>query len=141
MKPARVLAYGAFAVAAATSASCSRLEPAAADPLAGTAWRLAEIEGGQPLPGITVSAEFDKGSVGGSAGCNRYGASYELDGERFRVGDIQLTLRACVEPEGAMDQEQKFVRLLASAERYELTGGMLRMFEQDTETLVFRPED
>jgi heat shock protein HslJ len=50
-------------------------------------WALVSPEG--------PSATFTDGKVGGSAGCNQFGASYTQDGKALTIGDIVSTQMAC----------------------------------------------
>jgi heat shock protein HslJ len=44
---------------------------------------------------VGPTATFSDGKVGGSAGCNRFGASYTQDGDALTIGDIVSTQMAC----------------------------------------------
>jgi heat shock protein HslJ len=68
------------------------------------------------LPGSEVSARFgNDGKVVGSAGCNHYGADYNLNGTALSVSPPISTKMYCGEPEGIMEQEARFLELLGSA--------------------------
>jgi heat shock protein HslJ len=73
------------------------------------------------LADTEITAEFDKGrgEISGSGGCNTYIASYEIDGDTFSISKLAWTERACLSPEGIMEQEQEFLSLLADAESFE----------------------
>ncbi len=74
----------------------------------------------QVLDGTKITATFDKGEgeVSGSGGCNTYFASYEIDGNNLSISNLAWTERACLSPAGVMEQEQKFLSLLADAESF-----------------------
>ncbi len=105
------------------------------DPLEGTSWQLVAIEGQSPV--ADAGASFDGEIVGGSTGCNDYGASYQVDGNQIEIGEIALTEMACIEPEGAMDQERRFVELLSAVDGYRLEDESLRLLRADREVLIF----
>ena len=65
--------------------------------LEGTSWRAILIADEEPAPANPVSLALDGGRVEGNTGCNSYGADAELDGGRLVVGEVQMTLAACVE--------------------------------------------
>ncbi|WP_067075989.1 META domain-containing protein [Methanoculleus horonobensis] len=89
--------------------------------LAGTSWTLDSYldENGTfvpVLPGTEVTAAFSPdGKVTGSAGCNGYGGDYQIDGTSLSVSSLVQTLKLCLEPEGIMEQEARFIDLLGSA--------------------------
>jgi putative lipoprotein len=51
------------------------------------------------------SATFADGHMGGSSGCNTYGAPYTLHGETLRIGDVVSTQMACAPPRDAVERE------------------------------------
>ncbi len=77
----------------------------------------------------------------GSSGCNSFGASYRINGDEIEIREIESTLMACIEPEGAMGQEQRFVTLLSASERYRIAGGQLQLMGSEGVWLVFDPQD
>jgi len=102
--------------------------------LDGTKWTLTEyVHDGLPrqiLPGTTVTLFFtDEGSIGGSAGCNSYFGSYELEGTRISIGSIGQTLMACMEP-GVMEQEYLYLSLLSDV--VSVTAGSDTLSFQDS---------
>jgi len=121
--------------------SCQGIGRVAADPLDGTSWLLASIEGGAPLPGTEITAVFDAGSVHGSSGCNNFGGSYRVSGDEIEIREIQSTLMACLVPEGATDQEQRFLALLSTSESYRLANGQLRLLHSGRVSLEFIPQE
>ena len=87
-----------------------------------------------------ITAEFvsSEGTVKGSAGCNSYFGSYEVDGSQLSIpGPIGATEMYCAEPEGVMDQEQQYLITLQLAESYGIDGDELRI-NCGTQVLVFK---
>ena len=85
--------------------------------LEGTDWRVTAYNNGRQavvsvLEGTELTASFGEGAVNGSAGCNRYRASLDADGDRVRIGPAAATRRLCAKPEGVMEQEAAFLRAL-----------------------------
>lgn len=101
--------------------------------LSGSSWILTSFEtGGEEtlaLPDSTVTLEFEAArQAGGNAGCNYYGSDYEVEENRLSFGLIESTVMAC-EDEALMDQEQRFLAALESADEFELAeeGNQLRI--------------
>ena len=91
------------------------------------------------LEGSETTAIFngDDRQVSGSAGCNTYFGDYEAKKNELSISMLAWTARACVEPEGVMEQEQKYLSALQAAESYTIEGGELQIFCGD-QVLVFR---
>jgi heat shock protein HslJ len=87
---------------------------------------------GSPLPGTRITARFaDDGSVSGSTACNVYRGSYSVDGEAIAIGPPASTRKACLSPEGVMEQEAAYLAALPTAVRYRLEGNSLDLFAAD----------
>jgi heat shock protein HslJ len=71
--------------------------------------------------GITAEFVGSEGTVKGSAGCNSYSGSYEVeDGQLSIPGPMAVTMMHCADPEGAMEQEQEYLEILQAAESYSI---------------------
>jgi len=93
----------------ALAASCAQAPPPASDPegpptVAGTSW--VSAGGGAHAPTIV----FEDARASGSAGCNRWFASYGATGEALEFGDVGLTRMMC--PPEQMEIERAFVTTL-----------------------------
>ena len=109
-------------------------------PLAGTSWILTSLDGAGLLQETTVTLDFvDEMTAGGSAGCNSYNTTYEVNGIRISFGATAVSLRACSEP--VMDQEQSYLQALEDAKFYQVTdAGLLWLFDDNTTLLAeFEP--
>ena len=73
------------------------------------------------------SATFSNGTVSGSTGCNRYTASYTVDGSELEIGDIATTNMACPPPADAV--ERKFLAALERVEDWRIEDGELVLGE------------
>jgi heat shock protein HslJ len=127
------------------------LPEAAQPPLEGPTWLLLSIVGarqieGEPVPwpepvwlveGTEITLAFEGGTVSGSAGCNDYGAAYTLDGTSLEFGDIAATEKACLTPEGVMDQEQRYLGALEDVTDYRISGTLLWLWTKDRRALAF----
>jgi heat shock protein HslJ len=90
-----------------------------------------------PIDGSSLTAEFgEDGNVSGSAGCNSYSGTYEISGETVEFGEMISTLMACIEPEGIMEQEADFFNAMKNAERFQLQGDLLVLFDSQGNRLV-----
>ncbi|MDK2916462.1 MAG: hypothetical protein PWR25_1019 [Euryarchaeota archaeon] len=135
-----------IALACIVTAGCTggTSTPGASAGLAGTSWTLDSYldENGTliaVLPGTEVTAAFGTdGRVTGSAGCNSYGGDYRLEGTSLSISPIEQTLKFCLEPEGIMEQEARFVDLLGSAAGYRIENGRLVITDAEgADVLVF----
>jgi heat shock protein HslJ len=108
--------------------------------LEGTLWKLdgylnSQGEWVSVLPGTGVTAKFDAGQVGGSAGCNQYFGGYELSGNSLTFGVIAVTEMYCA-PEALMDQESEYLAALESAASYWIADGQLQIANAGGETVL-----
>ncbi|MFC2035082.1 DUF4382 domain-containing protein [Chloroflexota bacterium] len=77
---------------------------------------------------ITTEFLSSEGTVKGSAGCNSYFGSYEVEGGQLSIpGPIGATEMYCMEPEGVMDQEQQYLTILGAAESYKIEDDKLQI--------------
>lgn len=98
--------------------------------MVGPTWALTTLEGEPVLAGTFVTAQFgEDGSVGGSAGCNTYSASYELDGNKLSIGPAMSTMMAC-EPQ-VTAQEGAYLAMLDSVASYKVEGENLSLYDAD----------
>lgn len=101
--------------------------------LAGTSWTVISYNNGQQavtsvIIGTELTATFgEDGQLTGSAGCNDYSVSYEVDGDSISFGPSIGTLKECAEPEGIMAQEQQYLTALTTAATYQIRGGRLEL--------------
>ena len=82
------------------------------------------------LTDTRITAEFvsSEGAVKGSAGCNSYSGSYEVEDSQLSIpGPIAVTEMYCMEPVGVMDQEQQYLEILQTAESYSVENGELQI--------------
>ena len=112
----------------------------AIDPLDGTSWKLVSYHGADVIAEQGLTAQFENETVSGSAGCNSYGGTYQVDGETIQIKDIISTLMACTEPQGVMEQEAGFLGDLTNAQTFHLVNGQLEIVSSTGETLTFSPQ-
>jgi len=89
--------------------------------LEGTSWVLSSFNDGSGafanlISDTEITAEFGAdGSLTGSAGCNTYNASYEIEGGNINIGPSVTTRMMCQEPEGVMEQECAYLAALENS--------------------------
>ena len=90
------------------------------------------------LVGTEITARFNssEGLVRGSAGCNNYCGKYTTDGNFLEIEELEYTEMACLEPDGVMEQEGKYLGMLLDAERFEVTENELQVITGD-DVLIF----
>jgi heat shock protein HslJ len=69
--------------------------------------------------------ENTEGGVSGSAGCNNFFGSYEVNGTDIAIGPLNSTRKACGGPAGVMEQEQQFLSALETASTFQFVGERL----------------
>jgi heat shock protein HslJ len=110
--------------------------------LEGTTWRLdALVEGGGPDGSVSSvleepTLELAGGQVTGDTGCNQFGGSYELEGERLRVGQLDQTLIGCDEALSA--QETHVIGVLQADPTVRIEGPTLVLTAEDERGLIYR---
>jgi DNA segregation ATPase FtsK/SpoIIIE-like protein len=77
---------------------------------------------GDCAPGDRVALFFEQpGKLGGTGGCNGYGADYQVEGNTLAVGAVVSTLMACAD-EAVNQQEQQYFRAIQAAGEYQLSA-------------------
>jgi heat shock protein HslJ len=99
------------------------------EPLAGTSWRLTELNGRPPvaLPGGGApTLEFAQGEAraSGNGGCNQFNGPFTQDGASVHFGPLVSTRRACADP-SANAQETAYLRALETATSVSVAGDEL----------------
>lgn len=118
-------------------ATLQGLEPAE---LFNTDWEVVYYNNGAQavvsvLDGTSMTAVFgDDDSLSGNAGCNTYGAGFEVDGESMTIEQPISTRIACAQP--IMDQEFAYLQALTQAATFELGEDTLTLHAADGALLV-----
>jgi heat shock protein HslJ len=104
--------------------------------LEGTLWQLVSYANEQGalidvLLDAEITAEFSDGQLAGSAGCNRYSASYSLKGSAIAFGPVAATRMMCATPDGIMEQEHGYLVALGLAAAYQIDGDSLELVDAD----------
>jgi heat shock protein HslJ len=109
----------------------------------GTIWTLTSfiVEGNEssPIPGTTITASFENGTISGNAGCNQYFGPYTVVNEISIGGEDKLlgmTMMLCSEP--IMDQEAQYTDILVNVTAYTIEENQLTLSTEDNRTLVYQ---
>ena len=111
------------------------------DVLPGTVWYLTAMgpvsNPAPAVPGHLVTIEFGTdNTAGGSAGCNSYGGTYQVQDGTITFSNLNSTLMAC-EDAALMDQETRYLIALSTAGGLALTNGQLLIFYGEAQVLQF----
>ena len=87
--------------------------------------------GGDPTAEFTADTDMT-----GWTGCNSYGARYSVREGDMRLDDLGWTEASCTS-QGLFQQEQLMQELLATVERFEISGDRLTLHSEDGQVLVF----
>ena len=116
-----------------------RQELGSGDPaqLAGTAWRLVDLDSREPLTGSAVTLAFHQGQrASGFGGCRDYVMLYEVDGLELAFTFTAILGPVCPD-EARMEQEGAFTTMVGWATRIRLEGERLELLTVRGETLTF----
>jgi heat shock protein HslJ len=85
-----------------------------------------------PIAGTEVTASFGAdGTLAGSAGCNRYNATFTTESGAIEIAAPASGRKECAEPDGVMKQEQAYLSALPLAAEYRVEGEMLSLLTAD----------
>lgn len=108
--------------------------------LADTTWKLFAIDKRDPVDAHNeMTLTFSEGQVHGNSGCNSFGGSYSVEGDKIQFSQLASTMMACMQPEGIMEQEQVILQYLNQAEIYRFEDGKLILVVSDQQTLTYEP--
>jgi heat shock protein HslJ len=115
---------------------------AKATPLTGVTWSLISFNNGKgAITSVIVDTEItavfsEDGSLGGSAGCNSYTASYTADGDKISIGMAATTLKMCGTPDGIMEQEAGYLAAIQKAAAFKVGSDRLDLFDAEGKTMA-----
>lgn len=92
-----------------------------------------------PIADTVLTANFDAAQkrLSGSAGCNRYFATYQQDAQdaaQLTVGMAASTRMACAE--AVLNQEQAFLQQLSAIRSYQIEGDRLTLYNDQQQPIV-----
>ncbi len=82
------------------------------------------------IDGTEITATFDSAEdrVSGSSGCNTYFGEYKVEDDKLSILEMAYTERACLSPEGVMEQEQEYLFILSNALSFQADDATLTIF-------------
>ncbi len=106
--------------------------------LRGAEWVVEDLAGRGIVGGSRATLAFDAdGRISGRGSCNRYTATYALNGEGLAIAKPASTMMACAP--ALMQQEQLFLDLLAQVRRFSIdASGALVLYAGDGRTITAR---
>ncbi len=134
------LKYTLVKIVSKTPAATAEATAATAGDLEGAEWNLVswrndEGEMTDALNDAPITLTFEDGKVAGNAGCNRYFAAYQADGDVLDIDDkIGSTMMMCPEP--VMKQEQAYLSLLPQVATFGIEGDTLTLLDSDGQALL-----
>jgi heat shock protein HslJ len=127
---------GRFLAGCCRAAATGATAPTAVE---GATWSLAAHPASE-LHGLArlsrpVTVRFEAGRLQGFSGCNSFTGSYQLDGDRLKLGQAASTMMACSDPAGSV--EKAFQAAFSGTLRYTVEGDRLLVTAASGETLEF----
>ncbi len=103
-------------------------------------WQLTTQDDGRSMVDIpdpvTVDATIRGATISGSTGCNRYAASYTVDGNALKIDVGPMTLIGCPSPQA--DIETAYIMNLGKVRTYTATSDTLTMYDSGgNEILIY----
>jgi len=103
-----------------------------------TQWQLVSINGEVILAGPTgkkpsIRLSSADNTVGGFAGCNNFSAEYSEEDGKLVIGEIAMTMMACME---TMELESNYVASLRASDAFKIQERQLRTYTADGEELL-----
>lgn len=98
--------------------------------LRGVEWVLEDLAGTGVVDRAEATLTFpEPGKTAGNGTCNRFTGTVTVSGRNLKFGPLATTRKAC--PAAIGDQESRYLKALADAERFEIEGTTLRVFCKD----------
>ena len=101
--------------------------------LEGSSWVVTGYNNGKQAA-VSILAESkltaifgSDGKLNGSAGCNNYTATFQVNGEGLKISAVGSTRMMCDSPAGVMEQENLYLTVLATAATYRIEGSQLEL--------------
>ena len=96
--------------------------------LAGTEWRVLELDGKSADTNVASTLNFGAdGAVSGNGGCNAFRGDVDIEGTTMKFGQLASTMMACEDVKSA--QEALFHAALSQTASYVVQDGELRLFD------------
>ena len=87
------------------------------------------------LPDVDTSIKFENGQLNGNVGCNGFGGSYEMKGDKVTFGSMMSTLMFC---EATDSQEQGVLSVLSDGKDLQvaMNGNTVTITSADGKSVV-----
>ena len=80
------------------------------------------------LPGTQITAVLGaNNSLTGSAGCNTYSTTYQINGANLTIAPPSAGKKVCPDPQGIMEQEQSYLAALTKVNGFQVAGDTLKL--------------
>jgi len=104
--------------------------------LVGGTWNLLAIDGAPLIDNTAITLEFRAQELIGSTGCNYYGGgpdsgAYSTSNGRFSMDMLAVTVQLCLEPNGIMDQEERYLAAFRLITAYQVTDVELKLLDRE----------
>jgi heat shock protein HslJ len=103
-------------------------------------WAILNVNTGDAIQNVIEGTEpmlvFSEDGMSVDTGCNTGGSDWELDGDELTLGAVMLTLIACEEPPGLLEQEEAIRVALESAAKVEVSPTTLTILASDGRILI-----
>lgn len=116
-------------------AGSKNAEEASGVSLAGTEWRVLELEGKKADTNVTSTLIFDAdGAVSGNGGCNAFRGDIDIEGTTMKFGQLASTMMACEDAKSV--QEAVFHAALSQTAAYSVQDGNLMLVDAAGKTVA-----
>ncbi|MGH6861061.1 MAG: META domain-containing protein [Phyllobacterium sp.] len=103
-------------------------------------WLAEDIAGGGVIDRLQTTLEIEGTGAFGKGGCNRYGSTVKIDGDRLTFTPAVSTRMACAP--AIMEQERKFLDALGKVRGWETARSKLVLLDGSGKpVLTFSPLD
>lgn len=103
--------------------------------LAGTAWKLATLNGQPALTNVSATLAFgQQGTVAGNDGCNNFSGTYKIDGSQLTIKLGASTMMACAD--AVMKQATAFTTALTKTASFNVSGSTLTLKDSSGKELA-----
>ncbi len=101
--------------------------------LVATEWLLTDLAGTPVIADSKASLTFlEGGRVAGNGSCNRFTGAFTVTGDSIKLGPFASTRMACMDG-GVSAQEDKYLKLLDAAKRFEIKEGSLLIYAEESD--------
>lgn len=105
--------------------------------LNGSQWRFVELDGLAVPTGVNATLRLRNGHAAGKAGCNAYGARYQIAADGTATFTQTLSTKmACLQPVGAMRVERGVFNAFRHVAKVAIVNGDLLMLDVDGKPLA-----